>query len=225
VIGRLFRVCRGWVPGGRAEFHEAMDAADAFVREASEDRRLFVLDFLLEVVRNDLKYDQLTKILYRRGVEPWLWPPFPPVCPDGEGSRIEVFPGEPRERLVSLADECVVVVPWDRRRLRSSVETVGAQGFEFDDRNHRAWYFVPLDICWVFNGKHSIAAGVGLRRGHIRAFECDVSVLFDHVRTDGACWYSRHSGERLGALCDFRIGVLFELARKRRELAPRSSPS
>lgn len=224
MIRRLFRACPWWVPGGRVEFREAMDVAAAFLREARGDRKLLVLDFLLGVVRNDLKHDQLTKILYQRRAEPWLWPPFPPVCCDGRGRRIELFAGEPRERLVSLAGDCVVVVPWDRRGLRSSVETVGAQGFEFDDRNHRAWYFVPLDICWAFDGKRSVAAGVGLRRGYIRAFEYDVSVLFDHVRTDGACWYSRHSGEKLGVVCDFRIGLLFELARMRQELVARSSP-
>lgn len=213
------------MPGGRAEFREAMDVAAAFLGEASRDRKLSVLDFLLEAVRNDLKYDQLTRILYRRGVESWVWPPFPPVCYDERGNRIELFAGEPQERPVNLADDCVVVVPWDRRRLRLSIETVGAEGFQFDGGKHKAWYFLPLDVCWVFDGRPSIAAGVGLRRGWIRAIECDVSALFGHVHTDGAYWYSRHSGERLGALCDFRIGILFELARKKHELVASSSPS
>ncbi|MEW6048423.1 MAG: DUF6710 family protein, partial [Bacillota bacterium] len=164
-----------------------------------------------EVIRNDLKYDLLTKIFYTRGHLPsWGWLPFPVVCYDGNGDRMEVFEGEGKKRMVNLADDCVLVLPWDRR-------SVGTKDFEFDKTNHRAHYFSPLGICYVSNGKHSVAAGVGHKRGYVEAVEHDVSVLFDHVYTDGRYWYSRHSGERLGLVHDFRIGVLFELARQKRQ--------
>ncbi|MFZ5767643.1 MAG: DUF6710 family protein [Bacillota bacterium] len=223
VFERLFGLGhrRAWMPGGRAEFREAMDAVSAFLEGASDDRKSLVLEFAMEVIRNDLKYDLLTKIFYTRGHLPsWGWLPFPVVCYDGNGDRIEVFEGEGKRRMVNLADDCVLVLPWDRGRLRLSIETVGAKGFEFDKTNHRAHYFSPLGICYVSNGKHSIAAGVGHKRGYIEAVEHDVSVLFDHVYTDGRHWYSRHSGDRLGSLYDFRIGVLFELARQKRQVSP-----
>lgn len=218
VFGRLLGAGprRAWMPGGSAEFREATDAVSAFVERASGDRKPLVLDFAMEVIRNDLKYDLLTKMLYARKSFPsWGWPPFPVVCFDENGDRIEVFKDEEKKRLVSLADDCVLVLPWDLRRLQLSAEAVGTKGFELD----MAHCFSPLDICYVSNGKRSIAAGVGRKRGCIEAVEHDVGALFDHVCTDGRYWYSRHSGDRLSSLYDFRIGVLFELARQRRELA------
>ena len=218
VFGRLLGAGprRAWMPGGSAEFREATDLVSAFVERASDDRKALVLHFAMEVIRNDLKYDQLTKMLYARKSFPsWGWPPFPLVCLDGSGNRIEVFRDEGKRRTVSLADDCVLVLPWDLRRLQLSTEAVGTKGFQLDI----AHWFSPLDICYVSNGKHSIAAGVGHKSGHIEAVKHDASVLFDHVCTDGGHWRSRHTGEELGRVHDFRIAVLFELARQRRELA------
>ncbi len=210
---RLRGIGRAWIPGGSAEFREAVAAVSAFLEGASDDRKLLLLNFVMEIIKNDLKYDLLTKVLYtRRHLSSWGWPPFPLVCYDENGDRIEVFADAGKKRAVNLAEDCVLVVPWDRRRLRLTVETVGTDGFEFDRLNHWAYYFSPIDICYVFNGKHSIAAGVGHKRGYIEAAEHDVSVIFDHVYTDGRYWYSRHSGAKLGPLYDFRIGILFELA-------------
>lgn len=210
---------RTWVLGGSAEFREAIDAVSAFLEGVSDDRKLLILDFTMEVIRNDLKYDMLTRIFYtQERLASWGWPPFPFVCYDERGNRVEVFGSEAKKRMVNLADDCVVVLPWDRRRLRLSVETVGINGFKFDRTNHKAYYFSPLGICYVSNGRHSIAAGVGHRKGHIEAVEHDISVLFSHVYTDGGHWYSSHNGDKLGALHDFRVGILFEVARQKHEL-------
>lgn len=103
--------------------------------------------------------------------------------------------------------------------MRDSIKNIFANKFEFDELNHKAYYFSHVNICYVYNGNHSIASGVVYKKGYITAEECDVSRLFDHVYTDGSHWYNSHNNQALDNLFDFRVGIIYEITKlKYREI-------
>lgn len=83
------------------------------------------------------------------------------------------------------------------------------------EKNQDVYYFSHIELCYVDSGFHYVAVAVGRKEGVLEAKRYyDVSQLFDHVRTDGEYWYSVYNREKLGELLDFRIGILFEIAKK-----------
>ncbi|MBP2071393.1 hypothetical protein J2Z80_000907 [Thermoanaerobacterium butyriciformans] len=180
-----------------------------------------ILDYMLSVIREDLKYDMLTNILYR---EKWFDKdlriplPFPYYYYNEEGIRFSIYETDAEKKAIDLSNECVLVFPWHREKMRESIKNIGRNEFIYQKNNHKAYYFSPVNICFVYNGMHSIAAGVGFKKGHIKATEYDVSKLYDHVYTDGVWWYNRHSNQRLDDLLDFRIGIIYEISKMKYQI-------
>lgn len=82
------------------------------------------------------------------------------------------------------------------------------------------------NILSVNIGKYSfIASGIIQKTGSIEADVYDITEIFNHVKTDGEYWLNVHTNERLKdfngykKVFDFRIAVLFELARMKFQLA------
>lgn len=199
----------------RTEFEYSMD----FVRgtlehEKEEQDKIIILDFMLDVIRNDLQYDVLTTILYSsecfsREIN-FL---FPIYYYDELGNKFNTYPNEKTYRNVDLSKDCILVIPWDRERLRNSIKNIFRNEFEYHDSNHLSYYFTHIDICHAYNGLHSISAGVGHKKGFIKAVECDISKLFNHIYTDGESWYNCHNNDKLDDVFDFRVAILYELAK------------
>ncbi|ADL07212.1 conserved hypothetical protein [Thermosediminibacter oceani DSM 16646] len=182
-----------------------------------KEDKILILDFMLDVIKEDLKYDFLTNIFYReeyfdRGIR--IPPPFPYSYYDETEKKISIFERKIGIKNVDLAKECVLVFPWHRGRMRESIKNIGSNEFRYDKYNHKAFYFSPVNICFIYNGKHSITAGVGFKKGCIEAPEYDVTGLFKHVYTDGVYWYNSHNNQKFeDELLDFRIGIIYELSK------------
>jgi len=200
------------------EFKYALEFAhQALKAENTKEDKLLILDFMIDVIKEDLKYDFLTDIFYReeyfeKGVR--IPPPFPYSYYDESGRRISIFEKKIGTKKVDLAKECVLVFPWHRERMRESIKNIGSNEFIYDKYNHYAYCFSPVGICFVYNGMHSTAAGIGFKKGYIEAPEYDVTGLFEHVNTDGLYWYNSNNNSKLiDELLDFRIGIIFELSK------------
>ena len=37
--------------------------------------------------------------------------------------------------------------------------------------------------------------------------------IFEHIRTDGLHWYSTHNNIQLGEVYDFRVAIIYEIAK------------
>jgi|GEM_PF-1832668 len=198
-------------------FRETLETVRRFTEKCAPDERWLVYDYVMDVVRWNLQYDLLTEVLYRseHGVRSWPVYPFPLEYRDAAGKTHRWMDRLVETREVDLRKECVLAVPWEKPRLLDAILNVGKYGFRFDAGNHRVFDFAPLGVCFVYGGHHSIAAAVRRRKGILYAEVCDVRQLFDHVDTDGEVWLSKHTGERLGNVVDFRIAILYELARMR----------
>lgn len=106
-----------------------------------------------------------------------------------------------------------MVLPWNRDRLRNSVKNIHINNFEYHSNNHLAYYFSYIDICHVYNGNHSISAGIGHEKGIIKAKEYDIRDSFNHIYTDGEQWFNIHTKEPIEEVFDFMIAILYELAK------------
>ncbi|OZV13653.1 hypothetical protein CIW83_02965 [Tissierella sp. P1] len=176
--------------------------------------KILILDYMINVIKLDLQYDLLTTILYSEEYfSKQVGLAFPIYYYDEQGNQFETYPDDGERRKVDLSKDCVLVLSWNRNRLRNSIKNIYKNKFEYHSSNHLAYYFTRIDVCYAYNGTHSISSGVGHKKGFIEAVECDVSKLFDHVYSDGISWYNIHNNSELTIISDFRIAILYELAK------------
>ena len=197
------------------EFNNAMDfIGEVLEYERELEDKTIIIDYILNIIREDIKTDLLTTIIYSEAnFEKEIDFPFPYEFYDNLGNKIKTRPEKTTERKVNLSKDCVLVLSWDRERLRNSIKNIYKSEFEYHASNHLAYYFTHIDVCYVYNGTHSISSGIGHKKGFIKAKEYDISRLFDHLYTDGMAWYSVHDNNKLGEIFDFRIAILYELAK------------
>ncbi|MCO5386999.1 MAG: hypothetical protein NHB14_15835 [Desulfosporosinus sp.] len=201
----------------RSHPEREFDWAMSFVREALEyektnEDKIVILDFMLGLIREDLKTSLMTSIFYyEEPVKISLL--FPSEYEDQSGKLVKVKTDKSQQREIDLAKDCVFVVAWHRERLRDTIKNLFHNPFEFRKENHMANYYPYLDICHAYNGLHSITSGIGHKKGIIKADVIDITPLFNHIYTDGSCWFNQHNHIKLWELWDFRIGVIFEVAK------------
>ncbi|KJR47369.1 Fip [Desulfosporosinus sp. I2] len=197
------------------EFNYAMDFVRQTLRyEHSKEDQNVILAYMLSLIREDLKSDLLTTILYNKeSFDKEISYPFPLSYENELGNQIWLDSEETQIKRVDLANDCVLVLSWNRDRMRNSIKNIARNPFEFSRTNHLAYYFTYIDICYAYNGTHSISSGIGHKKGVIEAKTVDITPMFDHVYTDGVNWYSQHNGMKLKALWDFRIGVIYEVSK------------
>lgn len=212
MLARLFRKSRNVNEDicPTAEFQYAMRFVRIALEESQKEERNLILNFVADVIRNDSQYDLLTQILYKKYPKKWIFP-FPLFYYDKNGKQHCLVENKGNTRTVDLAKECVLTFPYDMGKMIKNVKNIGIHKFQYQPDNHFAYFFSPLNVCYVCNGYHSISAGTGLKKGSIEAVEYDISGLFGSVYTDGAKWYDVYTKEVLCDLPDFRIGILFEI--------------
>lgn len=200
------------------EYSHAMDFARQVIeRENSVQDKVAILEFMLKVIKEDLKTDLLSHILYSQEYFTRHFNyPFPFFYSDENGNQRKIK--ELGTTDIELAVNCVLVLPWHRERLRNQVKNLFRNDFEYDRWNHKAYYFPYIDLCWAYNGTHSISSGVVYKKGTIEADQYELTELFAHLDTDGKSWYNIHNHEELYDLVDFRIGIIYSLAKLKYQL-------
>ena len=85
--------------------------------------------------------------------------------------------------------------------------------FTFRKNSHFARYYKEIDVCYVWNGLHSVGMGVYRGEGELKANQVSLEKAFPHMDTAGENWINVHTGETLMKVHDFRIAILYELAK------------
>ncbi|GGK23239.1 hypothetical protein GCM10010965_15050 [Caldalkalibacillus thermarum] len=205
------------LPYPGVEYSRALRLVESWLENETQENKVILIDFVLDVLRQDLKMDLLTTILYREEHFEDTLPNylFPSHYYNEQGDCLEIYPAKGKERKIriDLADDCVWVMPWRRQSLKDWVLNIFKTDFKYDKDNHMAYYFTHINVCQVYNGTHSVSAGIAHRKGSIEAIECDLSRMFDHVHTDGVAWYNAHDGSKLGDVFDFRLAIMYEVAK------------
>lgn len=189
--------------------------------------KLELIDFLLTVVKKDIQIDLLSEVYYRSegAITNLTRACFIPLMYMDESGANQALEPVGRKH-VDLAEVVTIVVPWKRGRMRAAIINVAKRGFNYDkDKHFPTLYFAELDLCYAMSGNHHIASGIIQKSGHVVAEEYNIATLFDHVTTDGGHWLNAHTKGRLTSsdtyvkVFDFRIAVLYELARMKYQLS------
>lgn len=119
-----------------------------------------------------------------------------------------------KDDTVDMAGKVVLSFPWNRCKLNGSICDVNQKGFIKYPQNCKGVYYEELGLVHITNGFHHAAVAFIENTG-----EADLEIIslhnyFDTLTTDGAYWMCH--GER--TRCDdYRLAVLYELARQRNE--------
>lgn len=207
--------------GGLVSYRHALDYINITLegKEASEKKAL--LEYYMMAIRQDIQSDYLTAVIYRNEYyDRNILHPLPACYQDEAGNKVN--PLSKTVRAIDLAsnNSTVISFPWNQDSLINAVLNVFLKGFDYDTHDHKAIYYAGLDVVLVTSGKHSIAAAVVKKEGQILAEEYDVTQLFPHVMVDEKRmqWIDCHSGKVLCEVRDFRMALLYELAKKKQAL-------
>lgn len=184
--------------------------------------KLMMVDYLMDIIMNDLKYDCFANVIYRKK-QLSLCLGVPGKYYDSNGNECIL---ERKEKAVEVDFSKVLTFsfPWNQRRIPDNLARFVVEEFKYSENNHDSVYFPQFNMCVAYGGNHSIAMGVKNNQGKIMSDVIDIEPLFGNIDTDGIYWYSVHDKNwqtarkeykernKLGRLSDFRFGLLFKLA-------------
>ncbi|WP_317956129.1 DUF6710 family protein [Staphylococcus sp. NWU MKU2] len=129
--------------------------------------------------------------------------------------------------VVSNARDPIITHIWNANRLSDAIRNIGEgmvdksfleigmrkeNKFNYDNLNHKGEYIYPLGIINIYNGNHSISAGLNKSEGYIVIDEViDISYLYDIYEFDGKYLINKQTNEKEEIY--FEFGAIFEIGR------------
>lgn len=201
-------------PSGIFEFREAMDFLEmGFAWNKKLEDKIELLNYVLEVVREDLKYDLLSDVIYRKRSRDYNYRLFPNWSTENK-KRLELnLMKTGKTRVTDLSCDCVITIPWKKESIFNLSASIGRDGFSYISSNHVSRYIKELDLVFATGGNHSIAAGVVHKKGKIISIIVTIEPYFKYMETDGANWIDIKTKKVIEEVHDFRIAILYEIAR------------
>lgn len=196
----------------RCELKNAFDLVDIYGKTKAE--KLEIIDFAISAIKNDIKYDYVSEIIYSNEHKVHQYRCLLP-CNAYDENRKKVDMIELENITLSLNNNSIIPLPWNRERLAKVIFAINKKGFINDEESHTAYYYAPLDICFVTNGNHSVCAGICKGEGSLKAAAYDITPFFNHIYSDAYDWIDIHSNEKIIEVHDYRVAIIYELARLR----------
>lgn len=195
------------VPG--YEYEAVMDCCSCFCENLSDEEKRREISFLIDVYIRDIQSTRLREVIEL--------PHMNTRQLSFAGIYSIVIGEEKQEEKVelNLAETSVITDVWDQEKMRDAIRNVFQHGFQYIKMQHQAYYYPELELCEVYNGNHHVEAGKYFKNGKITAEVIHLSKLYDLLDTDGVYWISRENGNKLGRVRDFRMAILYELARRK----------
>lgn len=197
-----------------------------FTRKREQDDKVcdktILIDYLMDIIKNDLKYDCFANVIYRKEQLQFFWG-LPKTYIDSDGNVYEVTVKK-KAAEVDFSKVLTFSVPWKQRRIPENLLKLSYEKFKYFEGNHQSVYVPQFNMCFAYNGNHTIAIGAENKQGKIISDVIDIEPLFGNVDTDGVYWFSVYDKNwsaaceeykecnNLGRLTDFRLGLLFKLA-------------
>ncbi|WP_316335396.1 DUF6710 family protein [Clostridium sp.] len=201
---------------GKHKFDNAISWAKDIIDNESKENAIIMLDYMMETIRNDLKYSFLTEIIYSPRFQTLNITRktfIPEFYVDEKGNKVNVT--NRLNKKINLRNDTIIVVPYRRERKRNAIVYLKNNIFKYMEDNHMGKYYELVDITYIYNGIHSISSGVELGKDNDITVKEVVNIveLFPNIHTDGIEWINSHSNKSIYEVIDFRIAILFELAR------------
>jgi len=121
------------------------------------------------------------------------------------------------DKVLSLSSDIVIPLPWRRDSMVGLL--VGKRDFSSGvDRfvqgpNHVVELWLPLNIAFVKNGNHSIAAAILAGTGSINATVYDISKIYNYVGCNGVYYFRKDNNQVISPVRVVEFGAIFELGR------------
>lgn len=190
---------------------------------------LYYLDFMIDVLRKELKYSSLLEINRGNTAERFVYP-FYKMNDVMLGYRSE------KDCCIDLDANSLISSPWNHNRYKNILKWLKTHNFQYDKQNHRAYYYDYINIACAYNGFHSLGVGTYLGKGKIEAKYFDTRKIFPYVEANDDLSFSynkenilKHLEERNIPLnckfeqelnrriygTDYRLILLYKLCQKK----------
>ena len=115
-----------------------------------------------------------------------------------------------------LASYNVICLPWKDSKITNASFDIFNSGFIPEKGFYNVLLYPEIQLAVVANGKHHLAVATTFGKSSAKCITVWLKELFPVLHTDGEYWYRNPDGKF--KVTDFRIALLFELARKRENL-------
>lgn len=177
--------------------------------EATIVGKVTVFDFAIRAIGRELDTEN-TALFLRNGISD---------SADGLDYYIPTTTALYHHKGVSLSKYNVISRPWDSRRFVSAIITEFLRGHRSGWNYSDGILYQELGLVVVSNGRHHLT--IAKFNGDATA-DLDIHSLQDSfpiLHTDGASWFYEEDGIPRNIPCrDYRLALLYELARKRWEI-------
>lgn len=116
---------------------------------------------------------------------------------------------------LSLSGVNVVSDTYACKKLVDAIGHIKTAGFR-QINNYTGTYYPEINLAVIENGRHHLSVAMVHNLGSAQLRICSLRKAFGYITTDGAFWYTE--GFQRHPVPDYRIAVLFELARLREDL-------
>ena len=119
---------------------------------------------------------------------------------------------------VNLIQDLVLPWPWNISRYVESISSIGESRpwgkWREDTSNHRVDVLLPMGICFVGGGNHSIASGIIHGEGTLIAKNVyDFSEVYKYVYTDGLQYKRMEDDSVISDVANVEFAAMFETGR------------
>ena len=181
--------------------HTMLNMADC------DDEKAAILDYAINVVGRELVYSVSAELLHSGST------------PDNREYVIPLGTITKVARLNCQLDGVNVVIDtYDLEKLKKAIVQVSQNGFHQELSYYTGTFYPEINLVVVENGRHHLSAAAVKNSGSAKLQVCDLKKAFPLLHTDGAYWYINDTTP--WPVYDYRIAVLYELARIKYDLFP-----
>lgn len=226
IINKLYTAIR--IASNKNKFNNIMKFANEILHEydqrvigngkESSNHPIFNL---IRLLGKDMQYKLMTELIVK-GNEPEvderkiLFDLFDERIGVGV-KNFDLFKKVSFDKKIELRKEVVLPWPWNRERLLSSMCNYGSELFcekwEEDCGNHSIELWLPLGICWVRGGNHSITTGILQGEGSITPTVYDISDYYKKVYCDGEYYRLNANKMKLSKVKNVEFAAIYEIGR------------
>lgn len=195
-------------------YDPALDLVQNFLNycDTKDEEKLF-LNYVIELIGRDIETSAELLHIYKPGHEACIYNAFPHFYGNKPYENISLVNKE-NKITIELGKNIVITEPWDLYlRLLPNLKNIKENKFQYDSGNHQSVYYPYMNVCVVYNGKHSISCGKHFKNGTIKAAVYDTETAFKHIDTDGKKWFFKGGYLPSQKVEDFRYALLFQIAK------------
>ncbi|NHN34687.1 DUF6710 family protein [Paenibacillus agricola] len=128
-----------------------------------------------------------------------------------------------RDVVVDLVEDLVLPWAWHVGRYVDSISSIGlsrpwGEWIE-DTSNHSLNIVLPMGVCFVEGGNHSITSGILNGKGKLKVENAyDMSIIYEYVYTDGLHYKRKEDDSIISEVKYVEFAAIFEIGRKMMKL-------